>query len=261
MSHKIKLRNSTEKVVLDAKGYKYVTSDSYLKKVDFINSLRKHSSGCAVFQKTKKKAKGGGYKTETIYLHKLIAEKFLGKTKSRKNNLVGAVNGNKLDCRVENLVFRSRSTASRQRKSSSRAGYTGVYQESTRYRAVISYKGKSIHIGMYDTAEEAADAYNQKSKEYYGKDGKINVIPKAKLAAAKKAAAAKAKAKAEKKKKATAKKKTTARKKAAPKKKTVAKKATKKKVTAKKKAAPKKKTTARKKAAPKKKATSRKKKK
>ena len=279
MSHKIKLRNSTEKVVLDDKGYKYVTTDSYLKKVDLVNSLRKHSSGCAVFQKTKKKAKGGGYKTETIYLHKLIAEKFLGKTKSRKNNLVGALNGNKLDCRIENLVFRSRSTASRQRKSSSRAGYTGVYQESTRYRAVISYKGKSIHIGMYDTAEEAADAYNKKSKEYYGNDGKINVIPKAKLAAAKKAAAEKAKAKASKKK-AAPKKKATARKaapkkkaaakKAAPKKKAVAKKAAPKKKAAAKKAAPKKKavakkkvvkkTTAKKKAAPKKKATSRKKK-
>jgi len=264
VSHKIKLRNSTQKVVLDAKGYKYVTTDSYLKKVDFVNSLRKHSSGCAVFQKTKKKAKGAGYKTETIYLHKLIAEKFLGKTKSRKNNLVGAVNGNKLDCRVENLVFRSRSTASRQRKSSSRAGYTGVYQESTRYRAVISYKGKSIHIGMYDTAEEAADAYNKKSKEYYGSDGKINSIPKAKLAAAKKAAAAKAKAKAEKKKKTTAKKKAAPKKKAAAKKRT-AKKAAPKRKTAKK-AAPKKKVvkkaTAKKKAAPKKKkATSRRKKK
>ena len=271
MSHKIKLRNSTEKVLLDAKGYKYVTTDSYLKKVDFVNSLRKHSSGCAVFQKTKKKAKGAGYKTETIYLHKLIAEKFLGKTKSRGKNLVGALNGNKLDCRVENLVFRSRSTASRQRKSSSRAGYTGVYQESTRYRAVISYKGKSIHIGMYDTAEEAADAYNQKSEQYYGKEGKINDIPKGKLAAAKKAAAAKAKAKAAKKKaaapkkkavakKAAPKKKAAAKKAAAPKKKAVAKKAAPKKRAVAKKAAPKKKAVA-KKAAPKKKATSRKKKK
>ena len=251
MSHKIKLRNSTEKVLLDDKGYKYVTTDSYLKKVDFVNSLRKHSSGCAVFQKTKKKAKGAGYKTETIYLHKLIAEKFLGKSKSRGKNLVGALNGNKLDCRIENLVFRSRSTASRQRKSSSRAGYTGVYQESTRYRAVISYKGKSIHIGMYDSAEEAADAYNQKSKEYYGDEGKINSIPKAKLAAAKKAAAKKAKEKAAKKKAAAPKKKAVA-KKAAPKKKAVAKK------TVAKKAAPKKKATAKK--TVKKKTTARKKK-
>ena len=41
---------------------------------------------------------------------------------------------------------------------------------------------------MFDTAEEAADAYNKKSKEYYGDEGKINKIPRAALAAAKKAA-------------------------------------------------------------------------
>jgi len=55
-------------------------------------------------------------------------------------------------------------------------GYTGVYQENNRYRAVISVNRKSIHIGMFDTAEEAALAYNKKSKELYGDDGKINVI-------------------------------------------------------------------------------------
>ncbi len=239
MAHKIKLRNSNEKAVVDDKGYKYLTTDKYLKGIDIVNRLRKHSSGCAVFQRTKKQKKGG-YKTETIYLHKLLAEKFLKKTRS--NNLVGAKNGNKLDCRIENLSFRSRSTASRQRKSSSKAGYTGVYKESTRFRAVISHKGKSIHIGMFDTAEEAADAYNKKSKEFYGDEGKINSIPKAALAAAKKAAKEKVKAKADSRKaKAAPKKKTTAKKKAAPKKKAV------KKVTAKKKAAPKKKTTRKKK--------------
>jgi len=175
VSHKIKLRNSTEKVVLDAKGYKYVTTDSYLKKVDFVNSLRKHSSGCAVFQKTWKKAEGG-YKTETIYLHRLVAERFLADDQSRKNNLVGAKNGNKLDCRLENLIWRSRSVASRQRKTSSKVGYTGVYKENNRYRAVISVNRKSVHIGMFDTPEEAALAYNKKSRELYGEDGKLNVI-------------------------------------------------------------------------------------
>ena len=268
MAHKINLRNSNEKAIVDDKGYKYLTTDKYLKSIDIVSRLRKHSSGCAVFQRTKKQKKGG-YKTETIYLHKLLAEKFLKKTRS--NNLVGAVNGNKLDCRIDNLAFRSRSTASRQRKSSSKAGYTGVYKESTRYRAVISHKGKSIHIGMFDTAEEAADAYNKKSKEFYGDEGKINSIPRAALSAAKKAAKEKAAAKkvtSKKKavaKKATPKKKAVA-KKAAPKKKAVAKKAVAKKAAPKKKAVAKKATPKKtatkkvtaKKAAPKKKSTAKK---
>lgn len=175
MLYKVKLKNADDSVLLDDQVYEFLTSDPYLLKVDFINNLRRHSSGCAVFQKTWKKA-DGGFKTETIYLHKLIAEKFLGITKSSDKNLVGAKNGNKLDCRLENLVYRSRSVASRKRKTSSRVGYTGVYKENNRYRAVISVNRKSVHIGMFATPEEAAIAYNNMSRKLYGDDGKLNVI-------------------------------------------------------------------------------------
>lgn len=175
MLYKVKLKNAEDSVLLDDKTYEYLTSDPYLVKVDFINNLRKHSSGCAVFQKTWKKA-DGGYKTETIYLHKLIAEKFLTASKSGDKNLVGAKNGNKLDCRLENLAYRSRSVASRKRKTSSKVGYTGVYKENNRYRAVISINRKSVHIGMFATAEEAALAYNKMSRKLYGDEGKLNVV-------------------------------------------------------------------------------------
>ena len=175
MIYKVKLKNSDDTVLLDDHVYEWLTTDAYLSRIDFINNLRKHSSGCAVFQKTWKKA-DGGFKTETIYLHKIIAEKFLGQQKVGKNRLVGAKNGDKLDCRLDNILYRSRSVASRQRKTSSKTGYTGVYREHNRFRAVISIKGKSIHIGMFDTAEEAAAAYNKVSKETYGEEGKINKI-------------------------------------------------------------------------------------
>ena len=175
MLYKVKLKNANDTVLLDGEVYEWLTTDPYLVKVDFINNLRKHSSGCAVFQKTWKKA-DGKYKTETIYLHKLIAEKYLSNQKDGKNRLVGALNGNKLDCRLENLSYRSRSVASRKRKTSSKVGYTGVYKENNRYRAVISVDRKSLHIGMFATPEEAALAYNNKSRELYGEDGKINVI-------------------------------------------------------------------------------------
>ncbi|MBK8043014.1 MAG: hypothetical protein KBG02_05155 [Haliscomenobacter sp.] len=175
MLYKVKLKNAEDSVLLDDKTYEYLTTDLYLVKVDFINNLRRHSSGCAVFQKTWKKA-DGGYKTETIYLHKLIAEKFLVTDKSSEKNLVGAKNGNKLDCRLENLIYRSRSVASRKRKTSSKVGYTGVYKENNRYRAVISINRKSVHIGMFSTAEEAALAYNKMSRKLYGEEGKLNVL-------------------------------------------------------------------------------------
>lgn len=175
MLYKVKLKNSTDEVLLDDKVYEYLTSDPYLVNVDFINNLRKHSSGCAVFQKTWKKA-SGSYKNETIYLHKLIAERFLNALKTDNKKLVGAINNNKLDCRLDNLMYRSRATASRMRQSTSREGYTGVYKENKRYRAVISLDKKTIHIGMFDSAEEAAIAYNKKSHELFGEDGKLNKI-------------------------------------------------------------------------------------
>lgn len=162
-------------VLLDDYVFEWLSTDPYLSKIDLINNLRKHSSGCAVFQKTWKRA-DGGFKTETLYLHKLIAEKFLTDQKKGKKMLVGAKNGDKLDCRLENLVYRSRSVASRQRKTSSKTGYTGVYKEHNRYRAVISIHGKSKHLGMFDTPEEAAAAYNKVSKEIYGEEGKINKL-------------------------------------------------------------------------------------
>lgn len=175
MLYRVKLKNAEDHVLLDSEVYEYLISDSYLAKIDLINNLRRHSSGCAVFQKTWRKA-SGDYKTETIYLHKFVAEKFLHHLKSETKNLVGARNGNKLDCRLENLTYRSRAVASRKRRTSSRVGYTGVYKENNRYRAVISVGRKTIHIGMYATAEEAALAYNRKSRELFGDNGKINVI-------------------------------------------------------------------------------------
>lgn len=175
VTYKINLKNADDIVLLDSASFEWLSNDPYFIKVDLLKNLRRHSSGCAVFQKTWKKT-DGSFKTETIYLHKLLAERFLADSKSGEKRLVGAKNGNKLDCRIENLIYRTRSVASRQRKTSSKTGYTGVYQEHNRFRAVISLHGKSLHIGMYNTAEEAAAAYNKISKEHYGEEGKINKL-------------------------------------------------------------------------------------
>ena len=121
MIYKVKLKNSDDTVMLDDHVYEALNNDPYLSRVEFLKNLRKHSSGCAVFQKTWKKA-DGSFKTETIYLHKLIAERFLAEQKKGNRRLVGARNGDKLDCRLENLTYRSRSVASRQRRTSSKTG-------------------------------------------------------------------------------------------------------------------------------------------
>jgi len=178
MVKKIILKNSDENVLLDDKVFKALAKEPRLKKMNFIENLRRHSSGCAVFQKVTSNKKNKTYKTETIYLHRLVGEKFLGKNKNKLHNLVGAKNGNKLDCRLENLEWRSRATASRTRRTTSKTGYTGVYEESGKFRAVISIDQQTTHIGVYATAEEAAMAYNKRSRELFGDFGKLNLIRK-----------------------------------------------------------------------------------
>ena len=173
---RIPLKNAEADVLVDDHVYAWLTSEPELVEDDFIGNLRLHSSGCAVFQKTKKQSVGQ-YSTKTLYVHKLIAEKYLSEHRDERRNLVGALNGDKLDCRLDNLVYRSRSVASRKRRTSNKVGFTGVYQESNRYRAVISVDGRSLHLGMFATPEEAAAAYNRKSWEAFGAEGKLNDVP------------------------------------------------------------------------------------
>lgn len=173
----IPLKNSGGAAILDKTVYQELSRDSHLREIDFFANLRRHSSGCVVFQKTyRADLPQRGYRTETIYLHKLIAERYLSEQKVGDATLVSSRNGNKRDCRLDNLEYRSRSVASRKRRTSTRTGYTGVYQENARYRAVITVNGRSVHLGMFDNPEAAALAYNAKSRELFGSDGKINIV-------------------------------------------------------------------------------------
>ncbi len=180
MIKKVKLKKLDDYVLLDEDVYEYLINHEHYGKIKLLENLRRHSSGCVVFQKLWRNADKSHW-IETIYLHKLIAETFLPDLKTKKNNLAGVKNGNKYDLRKENIVWRSRGWASRQRKTVSKTGYMGVYAEGKKYRAVISTEGKSYHLGMFETKEEAALAYNKKSWELFGHEGNQNPIPEDKL--------------------------------------------------------------------------------
>lgn len=55
-------------------------------------------------------------------------------------------------------------------------GYKGVSQDHNRWVAKIREDGKQITIGRFDTAEEAALAYNEKAKELFGEFAYLNNI-------------------------------------------------------------------------------------
>jgi hypothetical protein len=75
------------------------------------------------------------------------------------------INGNKLDNRRSNLRVCSRSDNlcnSKPHKDNA-CGYKGVYQVGARWRAMIMVAGARVHIGMYDSCDEAAKAYDNEA--------------------------------------------------------------------------------------------------
>lgn len=96
--------------------------------------------------------------------------------------VVDHINGNCLDNRRENLRICSYSQNSCNKKvrTDSKSGFKGVCQRGKRYQAYIgdpgtpALKKRNIKLGTYNTAIEAAAAYDKKAVEFYGEYAKIN---------------------------------------------------------------------------------------
>lgn len=180
MSVRIKLKNRDDQyVIIDKKVQDEILANKYLQSIRLLENLRAHSNGYAVFQRCITTKQGPTY--ETIYLHKYIAEKFVKKPKEAggKKLLVRFINGDVLDARIENLEWTTMAALRRQSPNSrNRSGYRGVIQEKDRFRAIIYHDRKAINLGVFKTAEQAAEAYNRKSRELYGETPSLNLIKK-----------------------------------------------------------------------------------
>ena len=100
-------------------------------------------------------------------IHQLVAQEFIEKPDGK--NCVDHVDKNRLNNIVENLRWVSSSENSRNRsmRSNNTTGYKGVsfYKRYNKYEANISYEGKKHRLGYFETAEQAARAYDAKAKE------------------------------------------------------------------------------------------------
>ena len=176
MTAKIKLKNRDQEfVTIDLRSLEYIKSDKHLMSLKFLDNMRAHSNGYAVFQRCVTTAKGPVY--ETIYLHKLIGEKFLKKPKSDKKLFISFKDGNVQNATIDNLQWVTMGEMRRHMKSvRTKTGYRGVTKEKGRYRAVIYDQHKAINLGFFDTAIEAAKAYNKKSIELFGRTRGLNDV-------------------------------------------------------------------------------------
>jgi hypothetical protein len=100
------------------------------------------------------------------YLHRLA---FLYMTGEIPFGVVDHINGNPSDNRWVNLRcvdHKANAENTSKLRTDSTTGYSGVHRWHGKYRAKINSGGKQIHLGTFETAEQAAEAY-QLAKPIY----------------------------------------------------------------------------------------------
>lgn len=111
----------------------------------------------------------GGYavnKTNKIvFMHRLVA-------KTPEGMFTDHINGNKLDNRKENLrhCTKTENMRNRGKQNNNTSGYKGVFWSirAKRWRAQIVIERKAIHLGLFDTPEDAHTAYKLAEEAYFG---------------------------------------------------------------------------------------------
>lgn len=120
-----------------------------------------------------------GYPVTTIrggrklFLHRML----MGAERGQE---VDHINGNKLDNRRCNLRIATKRENQRNinPRSTNTTGYKGVCNRGDgKYTAAIK-AGRNFYLGIYNTPEDAAIAYNRAALEHFGEFARLNVIGK-----------------------------------------------------------------------------------
>ena len=107
----------------------------------------------------------------TILMHRVIMD-------CPSNKYVDHIDGDGLNNQKSNLRVCSNSENGRNRgkQSNNKSGYKGVsiHNRGNKFRAQIKAEGKLIHLGVFETAEDAAKVYDQKALELHGEFSVLN---------------------------------------------------------------------------------------
>lgn len=106
-----------------------------------------------------------------VRLHRYVTNALPGEEVDHKD-------GNKLNNTKENLrrCTKAQNMCNSVKYSTNKSGYKGVsfHKRSGKWQSTIMKNQKKIYIGLFDTPQEAAQAYDNKAKELFGEFAKTN---------------------------------------------------------------------------------------
>lgn len=105
-------------------------------------------------------------------IHRIV---WLFMTGKWPENQIDHINGIRNDNRFCNLreATPSQNQANKSTSVNNVSGYKGVHKNGKKWRAQIEVNRKKIHLGYYDTPEEAHTVYVAKAKELFGDYAKV----------------------------------------------------------------------------------------
>ena len=88
------------------------------------------------------------------------------------------INGNGLDNRSENLrwALPKENIRNSRKQQNTSSQYKGVTWDRGKWKAAICVDGKRMHLGRFSSEQDAAKAYNEASKKYFGEFARGNVL-------------------------------------------------------------------------------------